>query len=86
VIEDYGFVLTATWGTSRARCIVLCGILAFGTGIATQAVLDLKQIDKRAVKDIARSEPCLLVFRGRVSGFMIYDIQLVANTRLDPGA
>jgi hypothetical protein len=80
VCEDYGFILATQSGA--ARCLILWGILAFGTGIATEALLDLRRFDRRTAASLHRGGSRLLVVHGHVSGFRFHDLKLVANEQL----
>lgn len=77
VTEDVGFILKTPTRSHGAASIVLWGILAFGTGIATQALLDLKGLDRHAAAAFRDPDGRFLVCRAKVRDFMIEDINLV---------
>jgi hypothetical protein len=77
--EDYGFAAVGRTSGGN-RCIVLCGVWAFGTQIATTSLLRLP-LRSDARRLFARKESFFIVSYGRVEGLWPGDIQVVEIRR-----
>lgn len=82
VTEDWGFILTTRSRANDQPLIVLCGVLAFGTQIATQALMDLRRLHATAAQAIASKDPAMIVVNGKVDGFGVHDLDVRQVIRL----
>ena len=64
--EDYGFIASVT-GQSGRRYVVLCGVWAMGTQIATDALLNLPR-DSEVSNDLRHDRNVFAVTHGTVTG------------------
>lgn len=67
LVEDYGFIASATAETGRRRYLVLCGVWSMGTQIATDALLDLPR-GSEVRGDLQGGTAFLAVAHGTVHG------------------
>lgn len=79
VVEDYGFILVTRTRPGGARVIVLFGIVAFGTEIAVQALIDLKSLDRDAISKLNDPMPRLLVARAHIDGLRVWGVEMIED-------
>lgn len=76
VSEDWGFILVIPRSGNHPGSVVLFGILAFGTEIATQAFLELRKLNRPMARRLHDGKPHLIVAHGKVRDFRIWDVRV----------
>jgi hypothetical protein len=81
LVEDYGFLASSRTATGH-RCIVLCGVWAFGTRIAATTLIRMPR-RSRMRKMLRSGIPFLAVIHGQVDGFATEHPNVVEIRRHD---